>query len=108
MSESFDAYWLRFVRDHQRAATQWMHVLGNLGTLMLVLLAVVSSWKWILLAPLPALIGSRISHRYIERNVPLKASENPRWFLRCELRMVRELVLGTMAREVERANVGAS
>ena len=102
--ETFDAYWLRFVRDHSRAGTQWMHLIGNAVSVGLLVSAIRRrSIGRALLAPLPALAASRISHRWIEQNTPLSAAEHPRWFLACELRMARLLLTGGMKSEVRRA-----
>jgi hypothetical protein len=106
--ETFDGYWLRFVRDHQKPGTQYAHLAGNLASLAVLWRGLFGRRLMLLLAaPLPALLAARLSHKYIEQNVPLSAAENPSWFLRCELRMARHLVFGTMQAEVERARAAA-
>jgi hypothetical protein len=104
MEPEFEAYWLRFVRDHTRPGTQWAHLVGNLTTLAMLWYSLKNRRiLGILTAPLPALLASWLSHKYIERNTPLNARENPNFFLRCEAKMAWHLATGTMRPEVERA-----
>lgn len=100
----FDAFWLRFVRNHTKPATQYLHLAGNLWSLSLLLRGVVRcSLTRIMLSPLPALALSRFAHKYVEHNEAVGFMENPSWFLRCELKMALHLIRNTMQAEVERA-----
>lgn len=100
---TFEEYWVLFVKDHTRFGTQLAHVVGNLLMLGLIFAALVFGPWWLLLvSPAPALILARLSHLLIERNVPLKAVENPKYFLRCEFRMMARFFSGKMTGEVKK------
>jgi hypothetical protein len=106
MSEEieFDEYWLRFVRDHLKPATQYAHLVGDLWSVSLFVRGFVRGKLWrVALSPLPLLFFSQFSHRYIEHNQPLRFVDNPTWYLRCELKMALHLVQNTMPGEIERA-----
>jgi hypothetical protein len=100
----FDAYWLRFVREHLKPATQYAHLAGDLWSVSLFLRGFTQRKLWrVILSPLPLLLFSQFSHRYIEHNQPMRFLDNPTWYLRCEIKMLIHIMQNTMAPEVERA-----
>jgi hypothetical protein len=101
--ETFEEYWVEFVRSHTRKGTQWAHLVGNLASLAIAASAIRKRRWWLLLAaPLPAVAAARLSHVLLERGVPLRAARHPLWLLRSEARMAKKLLLGSMQEEVER------
>ena len=105
----FDAYWLRFVRDHLKPATQYAHLVGDLWSVSLFVRGFVQRRLWrVLLSPLPMLLFSQFSHRYLEHNRPLQFLDNPTWYLRCEAKMLQHLLQNTLPYEIERALAAAS
>jgi hypothetical protein len=103
-TDDFDGYWLRFVRDHRKPATQYAHLVGDLWSASLFLRGLLRGKLWrVVLSPLPLVLFSEFSHRYIEHNDPLRFLDNPAWYLRCEIKMVLHLMQNTMSQEVERA-----
>jgi hypothetical protein len=111
MSEDldFDGYWLRFVRDHLKPTTQYAHLVGDLWSVSLLVRGMVRRKFWrVALSPLPLLLFSQFSHRYIEHNQPLRFLDNPTWYLRCEIKMALHLLQNTMPDEIERALASSS
>lgn len=98
---NFEAFWPHYVRLHQRPETETWHAVATLASVSLIGAALVQkSWLLLLLAPLANHVIAQSSHRLVEKNksTPWR---NPLWHTRAEFRMLRLVLSGRMAREVE-------
>ncbi len=101
--ESFAEFWLFYVRQHSRAATRRIHVLGTtLALLFLGAALLLGQWRWLLLVPLSGYGLAWLSHFFIEENRPA-TFKHPLWALRGDLKMWALTFTGQMAEEVRRS-----
>lgn len=105
-ARTFEEFWAWYARMHARPATQRAHAVGTLSCLALV---VAGAWlrapALVMLGPLVDYAIAQASHRAFEQNrtTPWRRQT---WHTRAELRMLRLVLSGRMAREVERASAG--
>lgn len=100
--ESFEEFWPHYVGLHSRPETQRLHAVATLTFGALVIGGIVTRRPaLIFLAPLADYAIAQTSHRVFEKNVttPWK---NHAWHARAELRMLRLVLTGKMAKEVAR------
>lgn len=88
----FEDFWQHYVTQHQHPVNQLMHVVGTIGGLVCLGLAIYSSWMWLLILPSVGYGLTWIGHFAIERNRPLTFSY-PLWSLRADYRLVARLLL---------------
>ncbi|HZP08576.1 DUF962 domain-containing protein [Methyloceanibacter sp.] len=103
--ESFEDFWLHYLRHHAQGGTRLLHVIGTgIGALGLIagLLTV---------SPMVALIGTGIGylfawagHFLVEHNRPAMVS-HPTWSFQCDIRMFRLMLSGQLEPELKRAGV---
>lgn len=101
---TFEEFWPHYVRLHTRRETQALHAVATLSCVGLLAAAVVRRSPLLAIAaPLADYAIAQASHRVFEANrtTPWK---NQVWHTRAELRMLRLVLTGRMAREVERAS----
>lgn len=105
-STSFEAFWPHYVRLHARPETWALHAAGSLafGALAVVGLARRSPLA-LALAPLVDHVLAQAGHRVFEGNVT-RPWRHPAWHARAEVRMLRLVLSGRMAAEVERHRAG--
>jgi hypothetical protein len=99
---AFEDFWPHYVRLHTRQETHLLHAVATLSCLALLGAAVVTRQPWLAVAaPLVDFAIAQASHRIFETNAttPWK---NQLWHTRAELRMLRLVLTGRMAAEVER------
>lgn len=91
--ESFEEFWLRYLRLHARPETRAWHAVATLSCISLVLVGVVAREPLlILLAPVVDFAIAQASHRIFERN-KTRPWQAPLRHARAELRLLR-LTLG--------------
>jgi len=98
---TFEAFWPHYVALHTRPATHMLHAVATLSCLGLLGAAVIMRQPLLALAaPLVDYAVAQTSHRLFEANrtTPWKS---PLWHARAELRMLRLVLTGRMAREVD-------
>jgi hypothetical protein len=103
--ESFEAFWLHYLRQHAQGGTRILHVLGTgLGVIALIA-------GLITVNPVIALVGTGIGylfawtgHFLVEHNRPAMVS-HPTWSFQCDIRMFRLAVTGQLGAELRRAGV---
>jgi hypothetical protein len=98
----FEDFWPHYVRLHSKPETQWMHAAAT--TTSTVLFALAISRKSLFLAaiaPLANHLIAQTSHRLFEKNksTPWK---NQIWHTRAEFKMLKLVLTGKMAAEVDR------
>ena len=104
-SESFEDFWLVYLRHHARSGTRLLHVLGTgVGAAALI-------WGLVTVDPLIVLAGiaagyllAWTGHFVVERNRPVMLS-HPAWALQCDIRMCRLWITGRLQPELRRAGV---
>jgi hypothetical protein len=100
---TFEEFWPHYVRLHTRKETHALHAVATLSCLSLLGASIVLRQPLLALAaPLADFAIAQASHRLFEANrtTPWK---NQLWHTRAELRMLRLVLTGRMAREVARA-----
>src|SRR5262245_27311242 len=99
---NFEAFWPHYVRLHQKPETEKWHAVATLASGSLLAAALLHK-SLLLLAPAPVAnhLIAQSSHRLFEKNesTPWR---NPLWHTRAELRMLKLVLTGEMAREVRR------
>lgn len=99
---SYAEFWPLYLGEHRRAATRCLHVLGTLGAIVLLMLAVVLGHGWLALAaPVFAYGLAWIGHFWIERNRPA-TFKHPLWSLRADFHMVGLSLAGRLGPELRR------
>ncbi len=102
---TFEAFWPHYVSLHTRPETHALHAVATLSCLGLLGAAAITGQPMLALAaPLVDYAIAQSSHRLFEANrtTPWK---NQLWHTRAELRMLRLVLTGRMAREVERSGL---
>ena len=106
MSEmrTFAQFWPLYVREHSRAGTRALHLVGTLtGTTLFVALAATGRWRWLPLALVPGYAAAWVGHFFVEQNRPA-TFKHPLWSLAGDYKMVALMLAGRMEAEVERAH----
>lgn len=99
---TFEEFWPHYVRMHARPETQRLHAAATLTAAALVGAGLLRRRPLLLfLAPVADYAIAQLAHRRFEHNVT-QPWRNPAWHLRAELRMLKLVMSGKMAEEVER------
>ncbi len=105
----FDAFWLRYLRDHADPRTRHLHHAGMalaLGSIMTAF-TVGPMMPFLIAAPILAYGLAWFSHAVYERNTPT-AFGHPYWSLISSFRMFGLSLLGRLCGELARAGVAVS
>jgi hypothetical protein len=97
---TFEGFWPHYVRLHTRRETHVLHAVATLSCAALLGAAALTRQPLLALAaPLADYLVAQSSHRLFEANrtTPWR---KPQWHARAELRMLRLVLAGRMAREV--------
>lgn len=103
--ESFDSFWLFYLREHSRPRTRALHYLGT-GLVLLVAAAAVAtaSWWLLVLMPIAGYGFAWTAHMTVEQNRPATFT-HPLWSLISDFRMFFLWVSGRLGAELRRAGV---
>lgn len=102
---TYEEFWPRYLRQHRRAATRRVHVLGtSLGLLLLAGALVNADWRLAVAAVLVGYGAAWLSHAFIERNRP-ETFSHPLWSFASDLRMTWLYLSGGLSRELERHHI---
>jgi hypothetical protein len=104
--ESFEDFWLHYLRHHAQGGTRLLHVIGTgIGALALI-------FGLLSVSPMIALIGTVVGylfawagHFLVEHNRPAMVS-HPTWSFQCDIRMFRLMLTGQLGPELKRAGIG--
>ena len=101
----YGEFWPFYLREHSRMATRAFHYVGtSLAICCLILAAVISSWRLIVLAVVCGYLFAWIGHIASEHNRPA-TFRHPFWSLFSDLRMYALALSGRLGPELERAGV---
>jgi hypothetical protein len=103
--ESFDGFWLFYLREHSRRATRALHYAGtSLVLVFAVGAAAMGSWILLALVPIAGYLFAWGSHAAVERNRPATFT-HPLWSLAADFRMFFLWLSGRLDPELRRAGV---
>ena len=100
---TYAAFWLHYLRAHDRPGTRALHYAGSMAALLLLLAAILSGRWWPLLAAV--LVGYAFAwtgHYAIEGNRPATFG-HPLWSLASDFRMLALWAIGRLAPHLARA-----
>ena len=97
------AFWPRYVLAHQKSGTQWLHLLGTISGVSLLVAAVALRNYWLIAGGLVVGYGCAwFGHFFIEGNKPATFG-HPFLSFASDFRMVFCIVTGGMGEEIRRA-----
>ncbi|MCW8084518.1 DUF962 domain-containing protein [Sabulicella glaciei] len=103
---SFAEFWPFYLREHARAATRAVHVVGTWVALAVLVVGIVNGpWWLVLLAPVIGYGCAWVSHFFIERNRPATFTY-PTWSLLGDLRLAWLAATGRLGAELRRHGLG--
>ncbi|MEG6507937.1 DUF962 domain-containing protein [Methyloligella sp. 2.7D] len=104
-SESFDAFWHHYLRDHARPGTRALHFFGTTVAVVSVVAAIVEFQPLLILAGV--LIGygfAWFGHFVVEKNRPSMIA-HPFWSFAADLRMTWLWYAGRLGTELAAAGI---
>lgn len=100
--KNFEEYYQYYLTLHQKKETKIFHIIGNIATLLYILMIIFLSFKnliflsGMLIAPFIVYPFAWYSHLKIEKNKPA-AWSNPIWAKMCDWRMIYEVITGKIS-----------
>lgn len=98
---SFAEFWPLYVRAHAHPRTRLLHAIGSALALACIVLAVIVSAWFLLVAPLIGYAFAWYAHFFVEHNKPATFG-HPFYSLAADYVMVWKMITGSMAAEVAR------
>jgi hypothetical protein len=103
--QTFDSFWLFYLREHSRPRTRALHYAGTSLVLLLAAAALLTgNWWFALLLPVAGYGFAWSSHALVERNRPATFTY-PLWSLFSDFRMFFLWLTGRLGGELRRAGV---
>jgi hypothetical protein len=103
--QTFDEFWLFYLKEHKTKATRALHFAGTSLSLLIVAWALASRRPMLLV---PAVICGYafawVGHFFVEHNRPA-TFKHPLWSLRADFKMLAFALSGRLAAELQRAGV---
>jgi hypothetical protein len=100
--QTFDEFWLYYLREHSRPACRAMHYLGTTCAMAAVVAGVFVSPWWLLAVLVVGYGPAWIGHFVIEKNKPATFGY-PLWSLFSDYKMFGLAIAGRLGPELERA-----
>jgi hypothetical protein len=105
VSESYDSFWLRYLRAHANPRARGLHYAGtSLALVCIVAAASTRDWHWLIAAPILGYGLAWIAHIGIERNRP-ETLGHPFRSLFSDVRMLLLWTTGRLAAHLHRAGL---
>ena len=99
--KTFEEFWPRYLKDHLNPTNRALHFIGTSLAYVCIALGLVSSIRWLALAPLVGYGFAWTGHFLVERNRPATFT-HPLWSLRGDLRMHARILSGSLTLELDR------
>ncbi|MDE2182857.1 MAG: DUF962 domain-containing protein [Alphaproteobacteria bacterium] len=101
--ETFDDFWLFYLREHAKPQTRALHYAGTGLAVICLLAAITLRDSWMALGALVAGYGPAwVAHFFVEKNRPATFT-HPLWSLASDFRMAFRWVCGRIGDDLERA-----
>ena len=101
--DSYDGFWLFYLREHSSSANRWLHFVGtSLAFVLLIVAVALQLWYLLFAVPVAGYTLAWIGHFFVERNQPA-SFKYPGWSFISDLRMWALTLSGCLGRELERA-----
>ena len=95
-SESYRAFWPRYLDEHRRPVTRYLHFAGTcVGLLALAAAAATADWRLAVAAPVCGYAFAWAAHAFVERNRPATFT-HPWWSFLSDFRMLFAWLAGTL------------
>ena len=105
--QSFDEFWLYYLREHSLAACRGLHYVGTVASWVMLGVGIVVSPWWLLAIPVAGYGPAWTGHFLIEKNKPATFGY-PLWSLAADYRMFALGMTGRLGPELTRAGVTAT
>jgi hypothetical protein len=102
---NYEEFWPFYLSQHSKPHTRAWHFVGTSFVFLFIILAIVKSLWFLLLAPVFAYALAWISHFFIEGNKPATFG-HPFWSLRADFRMYRLMLFGRLSKELDKYSKG--
>lgn len=97
--ENFEEFWPFYMNEHAKPITRKLHFIGTLSAHILVIIALIFDWRFLILAPIVGYGLAWYSHVFIELNRPA-SFRWPIWSFIADNKMVYLFLTGRMSREL--------
>lgn len=106
--ETFDDFWLYYLREHAKPRTRALHYLGTSLAVLGIVAFILTANPWALaVVPVAGYGPAWIAHFFVEKNRPATFTY-PLWSLAGDFRMTLSWLTGHIAEDLERAGVSES
>ena len=104
--QSFSEFWPFYVREHSRAGTRLLHLIGiATGLTTMIYFIATGRWYLFLLGLIPGYASAWLGHLLIEHNKPA-TFEYPLWSFMGDYKMVALMLTGRIGDELRKAERG--
>lgn len=105
--KTYADFWPHYLGEHSRPATRWLHTVGTVASVALIIFFVATGrWLWLPLALVPGYGLSWIGHFFVEHNRPATFG-HPAWSMLSDFRMIWLVLTGRIGRELARLRADA-
>jgi hypothetical protein len=105
--QTYDEFWLYYLREHSRPASRAMHYLGSTCAIAAIAAGVFLTPWWLLAVPVVGYGPAWFGHFVIEKNKPATFGY-PFWSLISDYKMFGLAIAGRLGPELERATQQAT
>lgn len=98
---NYREFWKFYVGEHSRPATRQLHFLGTSLSILMLVLGIVSSARFLALMPVSGYFFAWVGHFGFEKNRPA-TFRYPLWSLIADYQMFGYMLTGRMAGEVDK------
>ncbi|MBT8427024.1 MAG: DUF962 domain-containing protein [Erythrobacter sp.] len=103
--QSFETFWLYYLREHSRPQTRALHYFGTTLVVAIAIFAILRGPLWmLLLMPVAGYFFAWVGHFGVEKNRPATFTY-PLWSLRADFKMWWLWLTGRLGPELKRAGV---
>ena len=97
--KTYDDFWSHYMNEHSRPATRWLHTVGTIFSVaLIVFFAATHRWLWLPVALVPGYGLSWIGHFFVEGNTPATFG-HPVWSMVSDFKMVALMLAGRLGQK---------